>query len=560
MHEDTAFLGSAWKKVKKGVKAAKKAARRASSSAVAGDLFRATPVGLAVTAGRSLARGDRIDKVLASGMPRSAIGKAAFDAAMRSTPAGAAALGAISAGQALARGESIDRMALAAARGAVPGGALGRAAFDAGVNVARGQRIDRAALAAGTRAAADAARGAVPGAKLPGIIDPLSTYGARRLTELSTVSPAVNMAARALQRAPALTAASAATVAKKLGVSPQVAQDALRLVGARALPWRPVSRRAASFLRRFSHVPERALTLTSDTGALTVGPARIKLQSGDLPYLIAKKYAGDQSKWSQIASVNPGMKVVHNKDKAGKVIWSGLSPWYANLEVNLPPTWPNLPGGAAPAPGVPSVPTSPAASEVTTAAILQAKATLAAWGKTDGASSAGLADYGMKLEDASPAWGPRDRLMLSSFSAWWNKAKTPALSTSGELTAAHSSALRAWTEAKAASPTAPAVPVPASTEPAPQTLPPMVIPGGTAPLPSWPPTQTDPAYPVDPWPTSPGQPQPGGASPFPSLPSVPVLPTPPAMPGTIPASAPAKKDDSGLGVLAALGALVALLT
>lgn len=521
--DETAFLGGAWKKVKKGVKAARKAARRAASS----------PLG---------------------SIAQTAIG---------STPLGMAGSAALGAGRAIARGDRFDKVAMSAARGAVPGGALGRAAFDAGVNVARGQRIDRAALAAARGAVAEQLRGAVPGTVLPGIVDPLAAYGARRAAVLSGIrSPAVDLAVRALERSPVLTASSAAAVARKLGVSPQVAADALRAVGPRALPWRPLSRRAAGWLRRYTSVPARALTLTSDTGALPVGPARIKLQSGDLPYLIAKKYAGDQSKWNQIASVNPGMKVVHNKDKAGKVIWSGLSPWYANLEVNLPPTWPNLPGGAAP--GVPSVPAVPAASELTAAAILQAKATLAAWSKTDGVASAGVSDYGTKLEDASPAWGPRDRLTLAGFAASWNKTHTPALSTSGELSAAHSAALRAWAEGKAAAPTAPSAPAPTPAGPAPLELPPMVIPGGTTPLPTWPPAQTDPAHPVDPWPTSPGQPQPGGAPAAPTFPPLPQLPTPPSFPGTIPAATPAapaaKKDDSGIGELAALGALVALLT
>jgi hypothetical protein len=524
MHTDTAFLGGVARKVgrtvKKGVKAAKKAARRAASSPLGG---------------------------------------IAQDA-LKATPAGMAASAAIGAGSAIARGERWDKVATSAVRGAVPGGALGRAAFDAGMGVARGQRIDKAALSAARGAAADAMRGAVPGAKLPGIIDPIAAYGAKRVSAITGVrAPAVELAARALRNNPVLTAASPAGVAKVLGVSPQVAADALRAVGPRALPWRPLSRGAAGFLRRFTHVPERALTLTTDTGALTVGPARIKLQSGDLPYLIAKKYAGDQTKWSQIATVNPGMKVVHQKDKAGKVIWSGLSPWYANLEVNLPPTWPNLPGGTAPS--APSVPTPPAASELTAAAILQAKATLAAWSKTDGVASAGVSDYGTKLEDASPVWGPRDRLTLSGFSAAWNKAgKTPPLGTSGELSAAHTAALRAWAESKAGGAPLPA-PVPASTEPPPQVLPPMVIPGGTSPLPGWPPAQTDPAHPVDPWgpPTSPGQPQPGGASPFPSLP-IPPAPMPGTVPAVAPAPAPKKSDDSGLGALAALGALVALLT
>lgn len=519
MHTDTAFLGGVARKVgrtvKKGVKAAKKAARRAAPFA---------------------------------------------QDVLKVTPAGAAASAAIAGGTALARGQRLDRAALSAARSAVPGGALGRAAFDAGLGVARGQRLDRAALSAARSAASEALRGAAPGAKLPGIIDPLAAYGAKRALAVAggVRSPAVELAARALKNTPVLTAQSPATVARALGVSPQVAADALRAVGPRALPWRPMSRAAAGLVRRLSVIPERALTLTTDTGDLPVGPARIKLQSGDLPYLIAKKYAGDQTKWSQIASVNPGMKVVHQKDAAGKVIWSGLSPWNTGLEVNLPPTWPNLPGGAAP-----SAPAAPAASELTTAAILQAKATLAAWSKTDGAAAAGVTDYGTKLEDASPAWGARDRLALASFSAWWNKAgKTPALGTSGDLTAAHADALRAWVEAKAAASPLPApTPTPASTEPPPQVLPPMVIPGGTSPLPGWPPAQTDPAYPVDPWgpPTSPGQPQPGGgASPFPALPPA---PTPGTIPAVAPAApgAPAKKGDD-LGVLAALGALVALLT
>lgn len=180
---------------------------------------------------------------------------------------------------------------------------------------------------------------------------------------------------------------------------------------------------------------------------------------------------------------------------------------------------------------------------VNPAATIQSKAILAAWGKSDGLTEAGLQDYGIRAEDTSATIGPRDKLMLASFARWNNKTFGTSLPTDGALSASVADALRLWAEKKAAAgvaiatttptpslPTTIPTPAPVPTVvpslpalPAPST--PVVVPAGLTvpaggPLPfvpaivpaSVPITQARPADPGAPA-TSPGVPPPDSAPP-----------------------------------------------
>lgn len=116
-----------------------------------------------------------------------------------------------------------------------------------------------------------------------------------------------------------------------------------------------------------------------------------------------------------------------------------------------PSTWAALEGPTA-QPGTPIVLSPPVVGDqvVNPAATIQAKAILAAWGKSDGLTEAGLQDYGSRAEDTSATIGPRDKLMIVSFARWNNKTFGTTLPTDGALSPSISDALRLWAEKKAA--------------------------------------------------------------------------------------------------------------
>jgi len=530
---------------------------------------------------------------------RSPLSVALDAASSQIIPGSAPAQGLAAARSALIAGAT--REALAAARSRLPPAA--RVGFDAAVGLAARAAAGEPDPLAAARAAANnairdpagAARSAASAAvrakatatasslftrrPMPTVIpsrglsriDPLlARAGAASPRVISAAHPTVRLALGAIARDPSLGASSPAALASRLGVPVSTARAALgRGIGLR---WRALSRPAVALVARHSRVPMSALTtdaraVAGDTGALDA-PAKWTLKSGEFPAALAAKLTGVASKWHEFPAANAhlSMKEVHKKDSSGKVIWSGLEPWYAGLTINTPVAWqapgaaplpaptvpttiptpfgpiavPQIPGVTAPAaaplpPGVPTPPIPPPAPEaaagVTALTILQAKGTLAAWSATDGSAQAGPSAYGTSFEDMNPAWGPRDKLALASYANWHNKkGRSPTLATDGTLTQPHADALRAWAEQHAA---APAAPAPGA---APEPSPPLTIPTPLGPLtvPQIPGVTAPAAAPSAPAPTTP----------FPALP-----PPPPPIAG---APAPAKKgDDLLLGVAAA---------
>lgn len=452
-----------------------------------------------------------------------------------SGPWGMVANGALSALEAAVRGESLEEIAWAAAEGAAPTGidraisaahrlrkgepvlsvalaevkrelvpgSLGEKGFNVAERVMKGQRVDKAALAEARRSLPNdearrgfdlavgtvsrASRGAKKGEPMSNTrtapiasaargltaVDPMSASRVvARTLQIRRAHPTVAMAASALDRSPALGAMAPADAARRLNLPVRAVADAMA-ARRRRLAWRPLSRRAAGYVSRFSLVSPAALSLSPvrDTGALEPGGKTYVVEKNDYPVKIAQKLIGDGGQWKALIKANP-QKPVDPKTGNFKTL-------YAGEKLNVPESW--WPKTIASAPGLPGVTSAPAPSgapptesAMTSAAMVAAKAALAAWGKTDGAGSAGFEDYGLNPADVMPVWGSRDKFMLSAFSVWHNaQGKSPTLSTEGELTQAHVDALKAWAEAKAsgAAPSAPAPTAPTPTAPAPTTSP-----------------------------------------------------------------------------------------
>lgn len=552
-HGDAGFIS--FKKIARGVSSvaravAKPAAAIANSPigrvALTGARFipgAGSAVGAAEAALRGVARGDSLTKL-------------ATAAAIGAAPPGVAA--AVDAASRLARGEPVLRTALGAAVSALPPGTPARQGAEVAAAILRRGKVAPAALGAArnalsgpARAGFDAAVGSLASASKAAPLRPFTAPHAvlRRSAPavLSRMHPTTSLVRNALKRSPWLAARDAGAIAETLSVPRAAVRDALAM-GPVGLRWAPANRRTAAFLRKLApHVSPAAF----DTGALPNVPATHTLKSGEFPAALAAKYTGSSNKWKEFPSANPGMKEVHTKDSSGKVTWSGLSPWNVGQVVTIPPAW----RGDAPA----------TSSSMTTAAMLKAKATLAAWGKTDGANYAGLTDYGQTIGDALPDWGPRDKLMAKSFAT---REHLP--DQSGELTQQLVSALDAWAAQKAASlPVEPVLPQ------APVSIPGVAPDPGAVqdPIASTSPGQPvawspppDPAAPIDPWAilTQGASAAQAAAS---ALPTAPVTvaaeqPTPAAAAASAAPGAganPKKADDGGGLVIGALAA-AALMT
>ncbi len=184
-------------------------------------------------------------------------------------------------------------------------------------------------------------------------------------------------------------------------------------------------------------------------------------------------------------------------------------------------------------------------SNANTASIIQAKAALVAWSKTDGLSEAGPTDYGVRPEDMSTTFGPRDTLVAMAFEKWLNRTTGSSVTADGDMNDELVTELRSWAERRASLPVPSA---PQSPSPLPVAVTPPVLvttpPAGATPGPI---VVTPPVSPF-PLPTvtvTPPSAQP--VSPFPSAPA-------PASPVTV--SKPAAASSEGSEFLPIAGAVL----
>ncbi len=309
---------------------------------------------------------------------------------------------------------------------------------------------------------------------------------------ISAYQPNLKHAMNTIRRNPALLTQHPMVLAKQFGTSQQTVLDAMRRVETtRLLPWRSLTPTAARFVLKWHpSAPVMALTHgTADTAGLTEDGTQYVVVKGDSPWAIAQRLSGNGANWTQLKALNTDKKPTIDKN-----IWAGEV-------LNIPPSWqkpktaPVSPPSALPsqpAPSAPTGPVTPAAAPAISVApsILQAKAILVAWGKTDGINQAGVPDYGQQAADLATTMGPRDSLQLQSFQNWDNKTGNAGLAVDGLLGPQSLAALQQWAETRAAQaiPSAsipgqvvlPSV-LPTVTPSGVQVLPPMVISGDVPP-------------------------------------------------------------------------------
>lgn len=442
-------------------------------------------------------------------------------------PIGMVASGAIGAMQAGLSGKNIESIAWAAAEGAAPSGidrALKAAeairhgkniistAINSGLtsyipgseeykgyltaietvkNVAsKGALAEarRALTSEGSKRAFDAAIGmaskAVSGTQLDTrALSAVAPNMARAKGVLNALPNNTMAVVNAIKKNPALLSMPHTQVANMLRTNAAAVLDAYKQLpnANRLLPWRSMSPRAVSFIRKYHpHAPIQALRHAhTDVSGLDTTGTKYIVEKGDGPWAIAQKLVGNGNRWTELKAVN-----VDKKPTIDKNVWVGEV-------LNLPASWqkPVIPAPAPPPQAMPSqpapvisLPTLPAApnpvSDITPS-ILQGKTILVAWSKTDGAGQAGLADYGLNVADLSTTMGPRDTLELGSFQSWSNKNKGTSLNTSGNLDAPTLVALQNWAEQRAASAATQVPSLPAALPTVTPALPPVVtLPSG----------------------------------------------------------------------------------
>lgn len=409
---DTALFGSVGKFVKKAVSGAAKGVSSAAKTAAKGaSTVTKSPIWNIAQTGASFIPG--VGQAVSSGMAAAAAlgrGESAKDialaAARGAVPGGPAAQAAFDVAVGAIKGQRLDRAALAAVREQVPGGELGRAAFDAGVAMATGTNPETAVMSAAQRAAMQSVLAA--GRRVVSSAGPLSLphlSGPANSIARALASDAVSRGLRASQVAQKMGGTSidarnaiagllmrhagrgvswkdigeGETVdqaARRLGVQLPAnlsapAPSAARVSGVRVVSVPPVGLSRNALQRIFaSGTPELRKAILAhgllseiarNTGELG-SDGKWTVRTNEFPSTVAKLVTGDANRWHELPAVNPGMKEVHKKDSSGKIIWSGLEPWYTGLRVNLPPGWvaPTLPQLTTPAPA--SAPTSSSSS------------------------------------------------------------------------------------------------------------------------------------------------------------------------------------------------------
>jgi len=397
---------------------------------------------------------------------------------------------AIRAAEALRHGQSVLTTALnAAAQSFTPGSTeklgfdtaiatLKKAANKAALGVARNALPSEGARRAFDAAVGVVAKGAMNAPSLSNLVPRAGTIPNilvnRSKTVLSAIPSATQNVLDAIRRNPTLLAGNRQLLAQAMRTNAATVNDAMALAhGANKslLPWKSLQPHVVSFIKKYA--PQAPLTALrhghTNIGGLDASGTVYLVEKGDGPWAIAQKLTGNGNRWKELLDYNKDKKPTVDKN-----VWVGEP-------LNLPPSW-QKPRNAAPppvsalpnAPAVPVptiAPTTDVVGQATQAAnnivpgILQAKAILAAWGKTDGINQAGLTDYGMNPADLSTTMGPRDVLQLTSFQVWDNKTLNDGLNTTGNLDAKTLQALQSWVTARATAATPAASPTPVVSSP-----------------------------------------------------------------------------------------------
>ena len=357
---------------------------------------------------------------------------------LKYTPYGAiggAALGAMKAG---IRGQSLASIAEAAARGAVPSQIM--AAIDLSLDAIKGKNIIRAAL---ERAGAAFVPGS-PEAIAFNMAKTLLTGGNVTAQALATARGSLGSEGerRALDTAVGA-AAKAAETAKKPAALSTLPKVAGKVTKGRAVARHvPLSPRAAQVIgSKVRSVTFGAINGRRETAGLSPDAATYTVEAGDSAWKITQKLTSNGNRYRELLAANKDRPQTGEPTPNFKFLNKG------NV-LKLPGTWKSL-----------------LAPTLKADVINQARAILKVWGDTDGLRQAGVTDYGQRPEDLSTVWGPRDRLMTTSFANWRNAATGKRLSVTGDLTDQIADELRLWASEHAHSPGAAATQTPTDNVP-----------------------------------------------------------------------------------------------
>lgn len=371
---------------------------------------------------------------------------------------------AIGAAEALRHGSNVLTTALHQAASAITPGSPEHLGFQSALDVLKASG-SKAALGVARRAlptegaqrAFDAAIGTVSQAVSknqslmvrPGA--PIARSLGRPRPPISSMHPNLKAVVDSLKRNPSLMATDPMVLANKFSTNHATILDAMKHVGTKQLlPWRSMSPRAMSFILKWHpHAPVSALGHgTNDTAGLDQTGTKYVVVKGDSPWAIAQALSGNGNNWTQMKALNTDKNPTIDKN-----IWTGEV-------LNIPVSWqkpvapvpvPAPPPAVAvqPAPVIPAV-IQPVPAQISVSpSILQAKAILVAWGKTDGVGKSMIVDYGTQAADLSTTMGPRDTTQLAAFQNWDNSSFSAGLPVTGQLDPATLLALQTWAENRA---------------------------------------------------------------------------------------------------------------
>jgi len=391
------------------------------------------------------------------------------------------ALGAgLSSAEALASGKSLKDAALAGALGAVPGGALAQRAARIGAGaILKGKKrraihAYRKALPNRTRAAFDtgaceAAESLMRRGILPAVTPVVRRSGRDRLG----TGPSAQ-AVRAIRKSPGL---SVMQVAQKAGMPAGQIAAAMSASKPRRARQTMLDGRTQAFVAKYAgHLFRRG------TGGLDASGRVWMVETGDTGEKIAQAVVGAKARWRELLGVNPEIAKRPASKKYGFAIYPGdkvqlPAAWTAAKEARaMPVTVAQAPAASAilaslpgilqtpqtwsdiPQPTAPSAPTAQAPDP----GVLQSRAELVAWAKTDGNDVAPFPDYGTDPAESGAQWTERDRLTAQTFVILWNKSQGADTPTDGNYGERLAAALDTWAVLKATTPTAPITGTPVS--------------------------------------------------------------------------------------------------